>query len=151
MHLAPRGDSHAMGDSNPLATFGYVAEQLGKRGIAFIFTRESLGENRISPQLKKRFGGVLIANEAFNRETAQQVLEAGEADAVSFGKTFIANPDLPRRLQLNVALNPYDNATFYGYGQPDLAVGYTDYASWGSPTAGISSSSPPLGGAEQRL
>src|SRR3954470_9352681 len=69
MHLSPRGDAHAMGDSNPVATFGYVAEQLGQRGIAFIFTRESLGENRISPELKKRFGGVLIANEAFSRET----------------------------------------------------------------------------------
>lgn len=130
VHLAPRGDSHTMGDSNPLATFGYVAEQLGKRGIAFIFTRESLGENRISPQLKKRFGGVLIANEAFSRESAQQVLNAGEADAVSFGKIFIANPDLPHRLQANVELNPYDNSTFYGYGQPDLAVGYTDYRTW---------------------
>jgi 2,4-dienoyl-CoA reductase-like NADH-dependent reductase (Old Yellow Enzyme family) len=141
VHLAPRGDAHAMGDSNPLATFGYVAEQLGKRGIAFIFTRESLGANRISPELKKRFGGVLIANEGFNRETAQQVLDAGEADAVSFGKTFIANPDLPRRLQLNVALNPYDNTTFYGYGQPDLAVGYTDYGRWKAASVGASLSS----------
>ncbi len=52
MHLAPRGDAHTMSDSNPLETFGYVAEQLGKRGIAFIFTRESLGENRISPELR---------------------------------------------------------------------------------------------------
>ena len=129
MHLAPRGDAHTMGDSNPLATFGYVAEQLGKRGIAFIFTRESLGENRISPELKKRIGGVLIANEGFNRETAQQVVAAGEADAVSFGKDFIANPDLPRRLQLNLPLNPYHSETFYGYGQQDQRVGYTDYPS----------------------
>ena len=129
MHLAPRGDAHSMGDSNPLATFGYVAEQLGKRGIAFIFTRESLGENRIGPELKRRFGGVLIANEGFNRETAQQVIAAGEADAVSFGKDFISNPDLPRRLQLNVPLNPYHAETFYGYGLPDPRVGYTDYPS----------------------
>jgi len=129
MHLAPRGDAHSMGDSNPLATFGYVAEQLGKRGIAFIFTRESLGEIRISPELKKRFGGVLIANEGFNRETAQQVIAAGEADAVSFGKDFIGTPDLPRRLQLNVALNPYHPETFYGYGVPDPRTGYTDYPS----------------------
>ncbi|HUX81790.1 MAG TPA: alkene reductase [Halothiobacillus sp.] len=127
VHLAPRGDAHTMGDSNPLATFGYVAEQLGKRGIAFIFTRESLGENRISPELKKRFGGVLIANEEFNRETARQVLAAGEADAVSFGKDFIANPDLPRRLQLNAGLNPFHSETFYGYGPQNSAVGYTDY------------------------
>lgn len=129
MHLAPRGDAHSMGDSDPLATFGYVAEQLGKRGIAFIFTRESLGASRISPELKKRFGGVLIANEGFNRETAQQVIAAGEADAVSFGKEFIANPDLPRRLHLNAPLNPYHPETFYGYGQPDRKVGYTDYPS----------------------
>jgi len=129
MHLAPRGDAHSMGDSNPLATFGYVAEQLGKRGIAFIFTRESLGEYRISPELKKRFGGVLIANEGFNRETAQQVIAAGEADAVSFGKDFIGTPDLPRRLQLNVALNSYHPETFYGYGVPDPRTGYTDYPS----------------------
>jgi N-ethylmaleimide reductase len=129
MHLAPRGDAHSMGDSNPLATFGYVADELGKRGIAFIFTRESLGENRISPALKKRFGGVLIANEGFNRESAQQVLDADEADAVSFGKLFISNPDLPRRLQLNVPLNPFHPETFYGYGHADPTIGYTDYPS----------------------
>lgn len=127
VHLAPRGDAHSMGDSDPLHTFGYVAEQLGKRGIAFIFTRESLGENRIGPALKKRFGGVLIANEGFNRETAMQVLAAGEADAVSFGKDYIANPDLVRRLQLNVALNPYHTDTFYGAGTQDPQAGYTDY------------------------
>ncbi|OIR08914.1 N-ethylmaleimide reductase [mine drainage metagenome] len=129
VHLAPRGDAHTMGDSNPLATFGYVAEQLGKRGIAFIFTRESLGEKRISPELKKRFGGVLIANEGFNRETAQQVVAAGEADAVSFGKDFISTPDLPRRVQLNVPFNPYHPETFYGYGLQDAKVGYIDYPS----------------------
>jgi 2,4-dienoyl-CoA reductase-like NADH-dependent reductase (Old Yellow Enzyme family) len=129
MHLAPRGDSHSMGDSNLLATFSYVAEQLGKRKIAFILTRESLGENRISPELKKRFGGVLIANEGFTSATALQEIEVGEADAIAFGKEFIANPDLPRRLQLNALLNPYHPETFYGYGLEDWKVGYTDYPS----------------------
>lgn len=127
VHLAPRGDAHSMGDSNPLATFGYVAEQLGQRQIAFIFTRESLGDNRISPALKKRFGGVLIANEGFNRDSAKHVIAAGEADAVAFGKDFISNPDLVNRLRLNAPLNPYDMDTFYGYDQSDPAVGYTDY------------------------
>ncbi len=127
VHLAPRGDAHTMGDSDPLGTFGYVAEQLGKRGIAFIFTRESLGDNRISPALKRRFGGVLIANEGFNRASAQQALTAGEADAVAFGKDFIANPDLPQRLRQDAPLNPYHPETFYGYGLQDRAVGYTDY------------------------
>ncbi len=127
VHLAPRGDAHSMGDSNPLHTFGYVAEQLGQKGIAFIFIRESLGDQRIGPALKKQFGGVLIANEGFNLDTAQEVLAAGEADAVSFGKDYIANPDLVKRLQLNAALNPYNTETFYGYGLSDTKVGYTDY------------------------
>lgn len=127
VHLAPRGDSHCMGDSNPLQTFGYVAEQLGQRGIAFIFTREFKGDDWITPALKKRFGGVLIANESFNLETAQQVLAAGEADAISFGKDFIANPDLAQRLNINAPLNPYDASTFYGAGLADPEKGYTDY------------------------
>ena len=130
VHLAPRGDAHSMGDANPLATFGYVAEQLGQRQIAFIFTRESLGENRITPVLKTRFGGAVIANEAFTRETAEQVITAGEADAVAFGKDFISNPDLVRRLQNGLALNPYDTDTFYGPGLASPEKGYTDYACW---------------------
>lgn len=127
MHLAPRGDAHWMGDSNPLQTFGYVAEQLGQRGIAFIFTREALGEDRIGPALKKRFGGALIANEGFDRASAEQVILAGEADAVSFGKDYISNPDLVRRLQLNLPLTPYNPDTFYGYGLTEPRLGYTDY------------------------
>ncbi|HET9146778.1 MAG TPA: alkene reductase [Acetobacteraceae bacterium] len=123
MHLAPRGDAHSMGDSNREATFTHVARELGRRRIAFICAREHLGEGRIGPALKAAFGGVYIANEGFTRETAMQVLEAGEADAVAFGKLFIANPDLPRRLAGNLPLNPPDTSTFY---QGD-ARGYTDY------------------------
>lgn len=131
VHLAPRGDAHSMGDSNPLATFGYVAEQLGKRGIAFIFTREALGPDSISAQLKQRFGGVLIANENFTGETAQQAIATGNADAVAFGKDYIANPDLLKRLKLQAPLNPYDAGSFYGYGMDDMTVGYTDYPEFG--------------------
>jgi 2,4-dienoyl-CoA reductase-like NADH-dependent reductase (Old Yellow Enzyme family) len=123
VHLAPRGDSHDMGDSNRLATFGYVARQLGERRIAFICAREKLGEDRIGPQLKALFGGVYIANEGFTRETAEQVLAAGEADAVAFGKLFLANPDLPRRFALNAPLNAWKSETFYRGG----AEGYVDY------------------------
>jgi 2,4-dienoyl-CoA reductase-like NADH-dependent reductase (Old Yellow Enzyme family) len=123
MHLAPRGDSHDMGDSNPLATFGHVARELGKRRIAFICAREALGEGRIGPQLKKAFGGRYIANEKFTQATANQVLAAGEADAVAFGVPFIANPDLPERLRKNAPLNTPDPTTFFASG-PE---GYTDY------------------------
>jgi len=123
MHLAPRGDAHDMGDSNPAATFGYVAKELGKRKIAFICARESLNDPRLGPQLKAAFGGVYVANEAFTKETAEQVLAAGEADAVAFGKQFIANPDLPERFRTNAPLNPPDPDTFYASGPK----GYTDY------------------------
>jgi 2,4-dienoyl-CoA reductase-like NADH-dependent reductase (Old Yellow Enzyme family) len=123
MHLAPRGDSHSMGDSNPAATFGYVARELGKRGIAFICAREALGPDRLGPQLKQAFGGVYIANEKMTKESAEQVLATGEADAVAFGQLFIANPDLPRRFQLNAPLNPTRPETFYH----PTAEGYTDY------------------------
>jgi 2,4-dienoyl-CoA reductase-like NADH-dependent reductase (Old Yellow Enzyme family) len=123
MHLAPRRDLHDMGDADPLATFGHVAFELGKRGIAFICAREALGADRLGPQLKKIFGGVYIANERMTGESAAQVLAAGEADAVAFGQLFIANPDLPLRLKLNAPLNAPQPATFY---HPE-AAGYTDY------------------------
>ncbi len=113
VHLAPRGDAHTMGDSNPAATFGYVARELGKRGIAFICSREALGDNRLGPELKRAFGGTYIANEKMTKATAEHVLQAGEADAVAFGQLFIANPDLPRRLQLDAPLNAPQPETFY--------------------------------------
>lgn len=123
MHLAPRGDAHDMGDSNPLATFSYVARELGRRRIAFICAREALGPDSIGPKLKEAFGGPFIANEKFTLETANQALAEGKADAVAFGVPFIANPDLPERFRQNAPLNPPDNTTFYASG----AKGYTDY------------------------
>jgi len=122
VHLAPRGDFHE-GDSNPAATFGYVARELGKRRIAFICARESLGENRLGPELKRAFGGVFIANEQFTKQSAEQVIAAGEADAVAFGQLFIANPDLPHRFATGAPLNPPDPTTYYGPGEK----GYVDY------------------------
>ncbi len=123
VHLSPRGDAHSMGDSDPAATFGYVARELGKRGIAFICSREALGNNRLGPALKAAFGGVYIANEKMTKQTAERVLAAGEADAVAFGQLFIANPDLPRRLELDASLNAPRPEMFYHPG----AEGYTDY------------------------
>jgi 2,4-dienoyl-CoA reductase-like NADH-dependent reductase (Old Yellow Enzyme family) len=127
MHLAPRGDAHTMGDSDPAALFGHVARELGRRRLAFLCVREHTGPGRLGPQLKAAFGGVYIANEQFSFESATQLLAAGEADAVAFGKLFIANPDLPRRMRLGAGLNPPDLPGFYAGG----AKGYTDYPSLG--------------------
>ena len=123
VHLAPRGDSHDMSDSDPKATFGYVARELGRRKIAFICAREGLGEDRLGPYLKQEFGGVYIANEKLTRETAEELLRKGEADAVAFGQWFIANPDLPQRLATGAPLNPPRSDKYYGGGEE----GYTDY------------------------
>jgi 2,4-dienoyl-CoA reductase-like NADH-dependent reductase (Old Yellow Enzyme family) len=123
VHLAPRADAHDMGDSNLPATFGYVARELGKRKIAFICARESTKAPRLGPELKAAFGGAYIANEGFAREEAEAVVAAGEADAVAFGKLFLANPDLPRRFSLGSPLNAWNADTFYS----DGPAGYTDY------------------------
>jgi 2,4-dienoyl-CoA reductase-like NADH-dependent reductase (Old Yellow Enzyme family) len=128
VHLAPRGDAHDLGDSNPLATFGYVARELGKRKIAFICAREHEGEDRIGPQLKAAFSGVFIANEGFTQASAERIVAAGEADAVAFGKLFIANPDLPKRFALGAPLNEWKSDTFYTGGPS----GYVDYPSLGA-------------------
>ena len=123
VHLAPRGDSHDMGDENPAQTFGYVARELGARKIAFIFTREHQGEDSLAPQLKQQFGGALIANEGFTKEQGNAWLAAGKCDAVSFGVPFIANPDLVKRLEQDAPLNEPKFETFYG-ASPE---GYIDY------------------------
>jgi 2,4-dienoyl-CoA reductase-like NADH-dependent reductase (Old Yellow Enzyme family) len=123
VHLAPRGDSQDMGDSNPRETFTYVASELGKRGIAFIFAREKEADDSLSPSLKQAFGGVFIANERFTKDQANAWLADGKADAVAFGIPFIANPDLPERLAEDAPLNEPQPETFYGSGP----VGYIDY------------------------
>lgn len=123
MHLAPRMDSHDMGDSTQTETFSYIARELGKRGIAFICTREHIAKDSISPTLKKEFGGVMIANEGFDKKQAEDIINDGNADAVAFGKLYIANPDLTDRFARDAALNNPDPSTFYAGG----IDGYTDY------------------------
>jgi 2,4-dienoyl-CoA reductase-like NADH-dependent reductase (Old Yellow Enzyme family) len=141
MHLAPRMDSHDMGDSDRLGTFTYVARELGKRKLGWIAARESVigpdtklqdsqGRPRaianvesIGPALKDAFGGPYIVNEGFDLASGQKALAEGRADAVAFGKLFIANPDLVKRFAGGAPLNAWDPATFYSGG----AQGYTDY------------------------
>ena len=127
VHLAPRGDAHDMKDSHPAETFGFVASELGKRNIAFIFAREYQGADSLGPALKKAFGGVYIANEKFTKASAEKIIESGHADAVAFGVPFISNPDLPHRLAENAPLNETNFETLYTPGE----AGYTDYPAMG--------------------
>jgi 2,4-dienoyl-CoA reductase-like NADH-dependent reductase (Old Yellow Enzyme family) len=114
-----------MGDANRAETFGYVARELDKRGVAFICSREKAGEDSLGPQLRKSFGGAYIANERFTKEQADAWLAEGKADAVAFGVAYIANPDLVQRLRQNASLNEPRPELFYAQG----AEGYTDYPS----------------------
>lgn len=129
VHLSPRNtEYHSMQDSDTMATFTYVARELGKRQIAFIFVREELdGQPLHLPVLAQEFrangGGIVIANDGFTSDSAVQVLNSGVADAVAWGRQFIANPDLPTRLKQNAPLNDLQVETLYAPGPQ----GYTDY------------------------
>ncbi len=127
MHLAPRGDVMSMSDVNPHEAFLYLAGRLGELGLAFLCAREYYGDDRLGPQLKRAFGGIYIANEKYTQAQAEAAIEAGECDAVAFGKLFISNPDLPKRFATGAQLNDPVPETFYTHG----VEGYTDYPSLG--------------------
>lgn len=124
VHLNLMSSAHSMQDTDPAALFGYLVDQLSTRHLAFIFAREAQDfPQRIGPQLRKRFSGAWIANEGLTQTSAQAVIEARQADAVSFGVLYIANPDLVQRLKQQAPLNPLNKATIYAEGES----GYTDY------------------------
>ncbi len=125
MHLAPRCDSNDAGDSNPRAVFTHVAAELGKRKLAFLCLRERLGDDSLLAEIKRLFGGLVIANEGLTKESAQALLDAGTADAAAFGKSYIANPDLVARFAADAPLNAWVMETFYG--NDNGPKGYTDY------------------------
>jgi len=122
-HIRPRGDDHGMGDSNPLALFTHLAEELRKRKIAFLFVIEREGPDSILREIKQAFGGVVIANQLMSKADAERLITSGAADAVAFGRSFLATPDLPHRFALDAPLNTPDPKTFYTPGP----IGYTDY------------------------
>ena len=123
VHLSPRGGFSDIDDSDPMTTFTYAARELGRRGIAFLFVRESQEAPRIAPAMKAAFGGPFILNQDIDPAQASSLIEGGEADAISWGRLFIANPDLAERLIQGAALNTPNPETFYG----GSTVGYTDY------------------------
>ncbi|WP_417334778.1 alkene reductase [Halobacteriovorax marinus] len=123
IHLAPRADAHDMGDSDLLGLFSHVVKELDKREVAFIFTREYQAEDSLTPKLRELFSGVFIGNEKYTRDMADQAIESGLVDAVSFGLPFIANPDLVKRFEIGAPLNEVNPETLYAKGEE----GYTDY------------------------
>lgn len=135
VRLSPYGTFNDMKDSNPIALFSYVLQELEKRKIAYIHLIEPRatsagGDDKINEVaietaklFKKSFNGVLISAGGYNAASAQEAVESGLADAIAFGRLYISNPDLVKRVKEEKELNKYDRATFYGGGEK----GYVDY------------------------
>lgn len=129
--LSPSNIFYGMSDSNPKETFGYAINALNSFGLAYLHLMEpnetDLANREVLhpvlPHFRPIYQGTLITNGGYDRQTGDGILANNNADLVSFGRLFIANPDLPQRLQLNAQLNTPDPRTFYA---PD-ATGYTDY------------------------
>ena len=132
VRLSPNGESQGVNDSDPESVFVPAAKALGEIGIAFLELREpgpdgTFGRTdvpRLSPKIRQVFSGPLVTNSDYvTREQAQAELDSGNADAIAFGRTFLANPDLPARLKIDAPLNPNVARTWYSQG-PE---GYIDY------------------------
>lgn len=129
IRISPLGIFNGLDDCDGLAMGLYLAEQLAKRNIAYLHLSEPdwAGGPALNDELRlafrQRFPGTIIAAGNYTVDKAEGLLAKGLIDAAAFGRPFIANPDLPRRLQEGAALNAVHAATLYGGG----AEGYTDY------------------------
>lgn len=135
VRLSPYGTFNDMSDSNPVALFSYVMEQLNQRSIAYVHMIEPRatsagGSDAVatdapstSELFRKKFSGVFISAGGYTPESSTEAVASGTVDAVAFGRIYIANPDLPERIKAGASLNKYNRATFYGGAEK----GYTDY------------------------
>ncbi|WP_133716382.1 alkene reductase [Methylocaldum gracile] len=135
VRLSPLGSFNDMGDDDPEALFGHVAEQLNRFNLAYLHIVEpEMARDPASPSfdprgpammelIRAKYSGTLIVCGGYDYRKAVACLEEGRADLVAFGRLFIANPDLPERFRQNAELNPPDESTYYGGG----AKGYVDY------------------------
>lgn len=137
VRLSPYGENGDIADSDPRTLFEQVVRTLAARRIGYLHlieprSRAGLKDDvneqappSVAALLRPHFAGPLIASGGFTAETGEQALQSGSADLIAFGRAFIANPDLPRRLATSAALNAHDRPTFYG----GEARGYIDYPS----------------------
>ena len=139
IRLSPFGQYGGIRDSNPLELFTFVVQELDKRRISYLHLIEAKGsEMGLTDELhedavnnaalfREVFHGPLLSAAAYSPESAALTIEKNHADAIAFGRLFIANPDLVRRIRERKPLNAYDRSTFYGGGEH----GYTDYKTLG--------------------
>ncbi len=128
LRISPQNGQNDIADSDPQRLFNHVASEMSGRGLAYLHVIE--GDTGGTPvpsfdyaEIKRLFGGIVIANNGFDKERGNEAIEQGRADLIAFGKPFIGNPDLVTRYYLDAPLNPSNRETFYGGGDQ----GYTDY------------------------
>lgn len=134
VRVSPTSSFNDMRDSDPVRTFSAAAKALNSRGLAYLHVIEASPTNatfnpalpRTLPSIGRAFRGSLIVNDGYTADTAEAALARGEADAVSFGAPFLANPDLVERFRADLRLNAPDRSTFYG----GDARGYIDYPTY---------------------
>jgi N-ethylmaleimide reductase len=135
VRLSPYGVANDSGEADPMPLYSHAIQSLDKLGLAYLHFVEprssGAGRAEVNRQnvpsamvlFRPMWSGVLMSAGGFTGETADAAISAGHADTIAFGRIFISNPDLPRRLQQGYPLTPYNRATFYG----GEASGYTDY------------------------
>lgn len=130
VRLSPLGHAGDISDSDPKATFSYVYKMLSDQKLAYLHVVEKFpgndtdkNEKSLIETLRALYDGFYIGNGDYDADHAVQSIKSGHADAITFGRPFIANPDLPERYRVHSDLNTPDSDTFYGGG----AEGYIDY------------------------
>ncbi len=127
LRISPLNSYNSMIDSDPVALTTYIAQQASARGIAYLHVMRSdfFGQQQgdVMTPARDHFKGVLVGNMGYHADEAAATIRDGRLDAVAFGTSFLANPDLPARIAAGAGLNPANPATFYTPG-PE---GYTDY------------------------
>jgi N-ethylmaleimide reductase len=140
VRFSPTGTFNSMSDSDPVATFGHAAQALDRFGLAYLHVVEPFsgrfavpGAPAVAPAIRERFHGALILNGGFDLAAADAAIASGQADLISFGQLFLANPDLPERFAEGAPLNTTDSTTFYTGGEK----GYIDYPARDAVTAAV--------------
>ncbi len=131
VRISPTGGFNDMTDENPMETFSIAVDRLNNYGLAYLHVVETAQNSKgsseedlaMSAHLRTQWKGLYVVNGGYDGLTGEEALSNGHADAVAYGRAFLANPDLPKRLKLGATLNEPDPTTFYG----GDAVGYTSY------------------------
>ena len=132
VRISPLAGGNGMSDSDPVSLVAHVARESERRGLGFLELRhvrhDAPAELDLVRAARRHFTGALVRNGGFSRDSGEEAIRAGFADAIAYGVPFLANPDLPMRFLKNAPLNEPDTATFY---VPQEPRGYTDYPALG--------------------